>query len=132
MKRITFVKLIASTTASLCLPDLGCKSKDAALASMLSQPNALQHICDAQTIREIGNAYQKLVPNEDNKETLVKLLAANIHDPIDKSAHRAFISSTLDKKVQQDFQENKTIVADGWVLSLTEARQCALFSLIQN
>jgi hypothetical protein len=131
MKRRIFVKLVSVATAGMYLPVMGCHGNDNRLTSILSQPNALQHICDAETIRQIGNAYQKLVPGED-KETLIKLLSPNVGQAIDESKDGNLVSSVLEKRVRQDFQENKTMVVDGWVLSVTEARQCALFSLSQN
>jgi hypothetical protein len=38
--------------------------------------------------------------------------------------------SSLDGLVRYDFAHGRTVVVDGWVLSVTEARQCALFSLL--
>ncbi len=35
----------------------------------------------------------------------------------------------MSEKVQADFDNGETVVVRGWVLSRTEARQCALFSL---
>jgi len=131
MKRRIFVKLAAAATAGLHLPGLGCNPRDKRLTKMLSQPMALQHICDAETIREIGKAYQKLAPGE-NKEILMGVLAHDVEHTIDESTDEGLVTSVLEKKVRQDFQENKTIVVDGWILSVTEARQCALFSLSQN
>ena len=131
MKRRIFVKLIGAATASVYLPGVGCNSKDNGLAHTLSQPNVLQHICDAETIRQIGNTYHKLVPGE-NKETLINLLSPKVGHPISETEDGNLVNSILEKRVRQDFQENKTMVIDGWVLSLTEARQCALFSLSQN
>jgi hypothetical protein len=131
MKRRIFVKLAVAATAGLYLPGAACNSKNNSLTNMLSQPNALQHICDVETIREIGKGYQNLVPGE-NKESLIRLLSPNIGHEIDESRDSSLVSSVLEKRVQQDFQENKTMVVDGWVLSVTEARQCALFSLSQN
>jgi hypothetical protein len=32
--------------------------------------------------------------------------------------------------IQRDFAEGRTVLLDGWVLSVTEARQCALYSLL--
>ena len=133
MKRRTFVRLVTAITVVLYLPNLYCKPKYNTLTRMLAQPDALQHICDAKTIHEIGEAYQKQVSNENNKATLVKLLAMDINgNPIDESADSALVASQLAKKIQQDFQQDKTVVVDGWVLSRTEARQCALFSLTEK
>jgi hypothetical protein len=131
MKRRIFVKLAVAATAGLYLPGAACSSKNNSLTNMLSQPNALQHICDAETIREIGKAYRKLVPSE-NQEALIRSLSANIGHAIDESKDSDLVSSVLEKKIRQDFKENNTMVVDGWILSVTEARQCALFSLSQN
>jgi len=131
MKRRIFVRLAVAATAGLYLAGLGCNPRNKRLAKMLSQPMALQHICDAETIREIGKAYQKLVLGE-NREILIEVLAKNIDRRIDKSTDSNLVNSVLEEKVRQDFRENKTTVVDGWILSVTEARQCALFSLSQN
>lgn len=129
MTRRLFVTLAAGTTASLYLPSLGCNSQNRSLTQVLSQPNELEHICDTETIREIGNAYQKLFPNE-TKKSLTKFLSDYVGDQSNSSKQVAM--SALERKVREDFQENKTIVVDGWVLSVTEARQCALFAMTQN
>ena len=131
MKRRIFVRVVTIATAGMYLPITGCKDTDDGVASMLSQPSALQHICDAETISQIGKVYQKLVPGE-NEKTLIRLLSPNIGHEIDKSTDANLVKSALGKRVRQDFQENKIMVVDGWILSVTEARQCALFSLSQN
>jgi hypothetical protein len=35
----------------------------------------------------------------------------------------------LEMKVQQDFRAQKVLIINGWMVSQTEARQCALLSL---
>jgi len=32
--------------------------------------------------------------------------------------------------VRRDFETGRTVLVNGWVLAATEARQCALFSLL--
>jgi hypothetical protein len=130
MKRRIFVKLVTTAGVAMYLPGVSCNTSDKKLAGILSQPHALQHICDAESILQIGKAYQKLVPAE-NKQALIKLLSGIDHE-INESTDSSLVNSVLEKKVKQDFQENKTMIVDGWVLSVTEARQCALLSLSQN
>jgi len=36
----------------------------------------------------------------------------------------------VNEQVQLDFARGRTVMLNGWVLSVTEARQCALFSLL--
>jgi hypothetical protein len=130
MKRRTFVRLTTAASIALYLPGLDCKPKAGTFTQILAQPTALQHICDAQTIRQIGEAYQKQVPDENNQSELTSLLATDIsRNQISESSDSASVASYLDKKVREDFKENNTVIVNGWVLSLTEARQCALFSL---
>jgi hypothetical protein len=130
MRRRTFVRLTTAASIALYLPGLDCKPKASAFGQILSQPSALEHICDAQTIRQIGQAYQKQVPNENNQSELTRLLVTDIsRNQISESSDSTSVASYLDKKVREDFKQNNTVIVNGWVLSLTEARQCALFSL---
>ena len=131
MKRRIFVKLVTAAGIAMYMPGVSCNTSNKSLTSILSQPHGLQHICDAESIRQIGKAYQQLVPGE-SKPILIKLLSGNIDHEINESTDSALVNSVLEKNVRQDFQENKTMIVDGWVLSVTEARQCALFSLSQN
>jgi hypothetical protein len=130
MRRRTFVRLTAAASIALHLTGLECKPKANTFSRILSQPGALEHICDAQTIRQIGEAYQNMVPNENNQSVLTRLLATDASDnQLSESSDSASIASYLDKRVRDDFTQNKTVIINGWILSLTEARQCALFSL---
>ena len=72
-----------------------------------------------QTVREIGEAYRALVPAESDRIELETALRADLH---------AARSSNEDP-VRADFAAGRVIVVRDWVLSRTEARQCALFSL---
>ena len=38
------------------------------------------------------------------------------------------VESFINNKIHTDFEKNDIVTVKGWVLSLTEARQCALFS----
>jgi hypothetical protein len=56
---------------------------------------------------------------------------------IARSRRRAFSllwgsPRSIDRQVTDDFAAGRTAVVDGWVLSVTEARQCALFSLLST
>jgi hypothetical protein len=130
MRRRTFVRLTTAASIALYLTGPECKAKANIFTRILSQPGALEHICDAQTIRQIGEAYQKRVPNENNQSVLTRLLATDDSgNQLSESSDSASIASYLDKRVHDDFTQNKTVILNGWILSLTEARQCALFSL---
>ncbi|MBS1526048.1 MAG: hypothetical protein JST19_10395 [Bacteroidetes bacterium] len=125
MERRTFVKLSAYTAIVLALPFAeGCSDGTGTAAS---QPWLFSHIVDAKTISEAGQAYRKLVPAEDDKAGLEKLLLGS-----NPSADKKQIQQMLDSRVVDDFKSDKTVTVSGWVLSVTEARQCALFSILNS
>jgi len=37
---------------------------------------------------------------------------------------------SIDDRIRDDFGAGRTVVVDGWLLSVTEARQCALYSTL--
>src|SRR5258705_8823393 len=67
-------------------------------------------------VRAIGAQYRRLVPPENDR---LRLRAAIL-------APRMSIAAM----VRRDFETGRTVLVDGWVLPATEARQCALFSLL--
>ena len=85
-------------------------------------PDILSNICSREKIIEIGIKYRQ-ISSENDKETLARLLEVEGQ----KSVKQYF-----ENKVRQDFENNDTVLIDGWLLSVTEARQCALLSLQTN
>lgn len=72
-----------------------------------------------ERVRDIGQSYRALVPVECDRATLESTLRAEL---------RAARSRNEDP-VRADFAAGRVIVVRNWLLSRTEARQCALFSL---
>jgi hypothetical protein len=93
---------------------------------LLAEPEMLSYIWDNQAIEDIGKAYLQKFPAEDTKKSLVKFLSPEI------SSDSNHISEMLNKQIKEDFTNNRIAMLDGWLLSVTEARQCALFSLTQQ
>ena len=126
MERRAFVRLSAYTAMALAIPlieSCAAGSKDKAIA----QPLFFSHIADIKTIKEAGDAYRKLMPGEDDQNILTKeLLGA--HSTTDSS----FIQNLLDSRVKQDFKSGKIVMVKGWILSITEARQCALYAILNT
>jgi hypothetical protein len=124
MQRRTFIHLSAYTAIALTLPFAdGCTSTST--DKVIAQPLFFSHLVDVKTINETGDAYRKQFPGEDSKTTLAQLLLGN-----NISADRKSIRTLLESHVEQDFKTGKTVTAGGWVLSVTEARQCALYSIL--
>jgi hypothetical protein len=124
MERRAFVRLSAYTALALTLPFAeSCKSKPD--DAPWSQPLFFSHIVDVKTIDEAGKAYRKMIADEDDKSKLTVLLTAQ-----NTITSKDAIQASLDNRVKQDFKTGKTVTVSGWVLSVTEARQCALFSIL--
>ena len=127
MERRAFVRLSAYTALVLTLPLAeGCSSGSKEMA--VAQPLLLSHLIDVKAIKEAGIAYRNTHKAEDNQQKLAELLLGG--NDIN-SLNRDEIQTSLDKQVTADFKSGKTLVVKGWVLSLTEARQCALFSILK-
>jgi hypothetical protein len=130
MKRRTFILAAAASVAAATIPVVKYKYRDTVTHDPLLRPDALAHFCDENTIREIGNRYRTQVPSESTKERLTELLLTDSAGKKLKPAERSAIAELIKKKIHEEFLANKAIVVKGWVISSTEARQCALYSLI--
>jgi len=126
MDRRQFLR-VAATGAVVHLTSTACRSHaDAASdAAALAQPELLALVGPEQ-VREIGRRYRRAVPAEHDAEALrAAILAASRASRLGE-APRVPVAEL----VRSDFAEGRTVVVHGWVLSVTEARQCALFSLL--
>ena len=132
MKRRSFILLSATGLTALVLPSLGCNHVDATTAKILQLPNQLSHIVDAQTIRDIGNAYRKQLATDVDKDKLLNLLLTDDAGKAVSSSDTTLLKTVLNDKVKSDFEKGNTVTVKGWVLSETEARQCAVYSLTQQ
>ena len=113
MKRRSFILLTIAGGIATVTPS--CKSRR--VSSALTQPFFLSTICDLQTLRQIGAKYRATTPAEAREDVLTKLLTTGGDQP-----------EQLIGKVKDDFIAGRTVTVDGWVLAITEARQCALYS----
>ena len=131
MKRRSFLWLSIAGTAALTVPHFSCDTKNQALEKTLSQPEVLSRICDEKTLKDIGHAYRKKIETEDDYNKLQHFL---LSDPsgqeINKSGKIEIIRKSIISSIEKDFEKGRIIKVDGWILSITEARQCALFSLL--
>lgn len=115
--QVTAAGMAASLTNSACARDTG---KD---GQALATP-ALLEMLGAERVRQIGMEYRATVPNENT--------AAALRAAISSSQHKQFPwagRGSIENQIRDDFAAGRTVVVSGWVLSETEARQCALYSL---
>lgn len=93
----------------------------------LIRPDMLTRLGDQGLTRDLGRQYRRAFPQENSSVRLTGILrrSAAGEDGSD-------VSTKLKSRVQRDFAQGRTVVLDGWILARTEARQCALFSLLQS
>jgi hypothetical protein len=122
LDRRQFVKLAVSTAVG-AITISGCSGDNGASAGALDRPQLLEML-GPERVRTIGAHYRARVPAENS----VSALGAAISEQRSRF-HLPFLEKSIDDTVHEDFAAGRTVVVDGWVLSVTEARQCALFSL---
>jgi hypothetical protein len=76
-----------------------------------------------ESVRAIGRAYLRTEPLEAQRESLEKLLRERL------STEKGDVATRFAKARGRDFLEGRTVHLDGWILSRTEARLCALVTL---
>lgn len=125
MKRKKFLLLSAAGAASIVLPSVNSCNTAVEYPDSLAHPRSISMIWDSGQIESIGNAYLRKVPGQANKQALARSLLTDA--PSDSTAIPGF----MEQQVGRDFETGDTVMVDGWILSETEARQCALYSLKQ-
>ncbi len=129
MKRRSFI--IAASSLAVGLPVAYYGSTQKNKSNPLITPDLLGRFCDEKTLQEIGNTYRAMMPEENEKQKLTDLILIDINGKKIKASDRSGIEDLVAKKVHEDFLAHKTMIIKGWVISKTEARQCALFSFPQ-
>jgi hypothetical protein len=135
MKRRTFVYLTVASAAAIAAPFAACRRYSDSLVKTLREPEFLAHICDDKTIRDIGAAWCTRTPDEAKQDKLIPLLLASVGVSQDRSkstTDSSLLIQQLDSAVRGDYATSRVVTIRGWVLSLTEARQCALYSISQQ
>lgn len=85
------------------------------------EPLSLSEICTRQKMIDLGLAYRKIT-GENTLDSLRGLLSLEHDGPFTNRQKQ------LEERISEDFKQDHTIMIDGWLLSITEARQCALLS----
>jgi hypothetical protein len=119
--QITAAGVVASLTTTALASDA------AADVSALDRPELLTML-GPERVRELGARYRAATPYENSVRSL--------RAAIPNTERRALLlrwtpRGSIENQIRDDFAAGRTVLVDGWVLSATEARQCALFSLTQ-
>jgi hypothetical protein len=126
MKRSKFLLLSGLGIAAVAVPTWYFGFYKLTSEQLLAQPQLLSHIWNASEIGQIGRLYREQFANENSEAALLAHLS-----PFE-SENTTVTLDQLQQQITNDYQQEKTVLLDGWILSRTEARQCALYSLKQN
>lgn len=130
MKRRTFIYTGITIAAVLGLGDLFLLKYESKWKKQpFLYPLILSNILDEEWLRVVGNSYRVMRPGENSKEKLLNAIKSEmntIHNNTNDLSNQAM---EIEKIVEMDFKSERLLMIKGWVLSETEARQCALLSL---
>ena len=77
--------------------------------------------------------YRLQTPAESEADKLAELLSMDsAGNKISSSNDDLFIQNLINQKIKHDFETDNTVIVKGWVLTVTEARQCALLYAIDQ
>jgi len=105
------------------LADSACAVSSDRPESAIDRPQLLVML-GPERVRQLGAHYRASTPNENSADALRAALSTG-HG----SQTPTIKNGSLDNQIRDDFEAGRTVIVDGWVLSVTEARQAALFSL---
>ena len=125
MKRREFIIGAVGLTAVSISGTYLYLNRDIVYDPLIAEPQSLSLIWDTETVIAIGNQYRVQYVDENSEQALAKKLVLNLSDSGEQMIKK------FNQKIKEDFEEDNTILIDGWMLSKTEARQCALLSTLQ-
>jgi hypothetical protein len=125
MDRRSFIRVAGVTAVAISTSDCGVGGVD---ARSLARPGLLVALGDGP-VRAIGARYRAMSPAEQDVGALRH--AINGSRPLTARIFGAR-SPGIEELVRDDFARGRTVVVEGWLLSVTEARQCALYSLLST
>ena len=130
MKRRTFIYTGVAVAAGIGLSDFFLLNNQPKWKKQpLLYPFILSNFLDEESLRAIGNSYRHKRPDENSKVKLLDALTSRMRGNQTDTNDMANQAMEIEKNAEMDFKSYKLLVIKGWVISETEARQCALLSL---
>jgi hypothetical protein len=84
---------------------------------------------DTDSAVAVGRAYLRRHPGDRDQKRVQHLLSAALGGHPEALAPVVLRARVRDR-IRQDFAESRIAIVDGWILSVTEARLCALVALL--
>ena len=123
--------MAAAVPATLKLQDRRSSKR-----TMDSAASSIDHTLQLFTVTAsaitLGRAYLRRYPDEDSLESLVSHLPLHIRDDClaESDTELSSLQERIRLQVRNDFKTGNCVRIDGWVLSRTESRACALATFI--
>jgi hypothetical protein len=126
MKRKQFLLISGLGLLGTSLPIIHLFRGEQNIKIILSRPRTLLPFCDEESILRIGAEYLSVMTEERNKLVLIENLNLDVFQDFSS------IESGLMHQIENDFENDLVWTLNGWVISATEARQCALFYILNS
>jgi hypothetical protein len=91
----------------------------------LARPELLTAL-GPDVVRDLGRRYRQNNPGENDAERVRDAILAAQSWP----ARIGLTRESIGDQIRAEFANGHTVIVDGWVLAATEARQCALYSMV--
>lgn len=130
MDRRDFLFYAAAGSAALSLPAATITSARSRPFTPLARPRTIQTIGRAPLVYRLGRTYRTRWPDENDPNVLASAIRGEYPASAFSSVIGSDLDAQIDRRIQQDFEAGRTVQLEGWVLSVTEVRQCALYSIL--
>jgi hypothetical protein len=130
--RRLFIVTALGLTATTLAVRLGLKREAIHDDSATDAQRLLRAFSNHESAAELGRAYLATAPREGSPTVLVELITAKLPAGSAelRTADDGQIRSLLAQQVKEDFSSGNSVAVDGWIISKTEARLCALATLL--
>jgi hypothetical protein len=122
------VKTLGFASLALALAPAGYAGLKASGAGMPLERWLLSLVGDLDSARHVGRAYLENAPLAAGRDSLLAELFPRL-EPATGDRTAAAWRNSFSAACRQDFAQGRTLRVDGWVLSQTEVRLCALATL---
>jgi hypothetical protein len=130
MNRRDFLQIAAVGTLGLGFPGSLAAMWTPSDRQVLTHPDLLELFGDPHTVRELGIAYRRGFPDQSEPEQLARAVLSRSGPR--QSTAGVDLQAFIRRRIRRDFDYGETVRLNGWILSVTEARQCAMFSLLHT
>ena len=89
---------------------------------LILETESLGSIWNHSTIVRVGQLYRDQYPNENYSKSLLGTIPEHLINSEE-------LSKCFKKKIIDEHKNNDTLLIDGWLISKTEGRKCALISI---